>query len=459
MTDLQQAVVRGGGELLVRRMLGMFINLLGMTVLTRLIGPGPYGVFVGTCAIAVYAFGICQLGMGTCLRRFGGDAIPLIERLAASLLLVTSALGCIALATYAIVISPLFGTASPWLTLPFAVALVSQLLAVVPLARLERHLHFPTVARIELGAQFIFYAIALPAAAEGGGAWAPAIGWLAQQMLTLALASFQSGYRLRLGWNNRMARSLLRDGISISIADCVWEMRPLVNPLVIGVILGPSAVGIIALTTRFIEALTFVRAVAWRMALPLMGHMRDDAGKLLRAMNEALPLLVFSTGVCIFAFAFVAPELISLIFGPQWNDVFVLLPWFAIAALLNALFGLHTTALYVRRRNLAAGIFHVVNPLLLLLGAIGFARSFGIVGYAYAEVIAGGSYLILDKFVAAELGGRPRYGLSLLWIAAFAAAIFDPRSWNVLALVLVFLHPACWRLCSANALRVRRFAG
>src|SRR5688500_10718433 len=68
-SGLRAAVLRGGGHLLVRQLLGVGMALVGVTLLARWIGPVSYGTYAAAAALFLYAAGIAQAGIGTYLIR------------------------------------------------------------------------------------------------------------------------------------------------------------------------------------------------------------------------------------------------------------------------------------------------------------------------------------------------------------------------------------------------------
>ena len=90
------------------------------------------------------------------------------------------------------------------------------------------------------------YAVAIPCALAGGGAWAPASGFVTQQ-LVLMVASFRSaGHRPSLCWDNALVLKMLKDGLAYCTSSWVWQLRGLVNSLIVGRCAGAEAVGYIA---------------------------------------------------------------------------------------------------------------------------------------------------------------------------------------------------------------------
>src|SRR5947208_13727790 len=89
---------------------------------------------------------------------------------------------------------------------PMFLALPVTLVAQVPLAKLERHLRYRSVAMIELTGQIIYYAIAVPLALRGAGVDAPLGGWLAQQLVAVVALFASARYWPRVTWSRAELR-------------------------------------------------------------------------------------------------------------------------------------------------------------------------------------------------------------------------------------------------------------
>ena len=141
---------------------------------------------------------------------------------------------------------------------------------------LERAVDFRRIAAIELVTQLGNVGIAL----TGARVWAPVAGlWAA--ICVGALLTFAFGhYRPRLLWDTARVRNMLTFGIRFAASSWVFQLRQLFNPLLIGPYLGAKAVGVYALTTRIVEALTFVKAIAWRMSLAAFGQIGGSKGRI-----------------------------------------------------------------------------------------------------------------------------------------------------------------------------------
>lgn len=456
--SLRDQIVRGGMYLLVRQGIGMVLSVVGVVLLTRAIGPEGYGLYAGPLSMFMFLFLVLQWGISVYLVRHEGDLQDSDYHQASSLLLLLGVTG----AALASSIMPLLNR---WLSIegfgPVALALFAglpiTLLRLVPQARLERALDFRRVAMVELLGQAVYYLTALPLAYQGLGPWSPVAGWWVQQLLATVLLYRMAKYRPRIYWEPGRARTMIGYGLSYSASTWVYNARLLVNPLVVGGYAGAEAMGYVALTIRVIEILAFAKVAIWRLSIAALGRLQRDGARLLSALSQGMELQILAVGPALVGFGLVGPWLMPPLFGSDWLPVLSIFPFLAAAKLVDSIFSLHSSVLYVLRRNWDMTIFHLVHVLLFIGGALLFVPWQGIEGYGWAEVLALMSYPVIHLYVVREVG-RPSYRHAVVWTAAFALALFwQELGWVAASgLVGIALWPETWRALRKYAKDMRR---
>lgn len=451
---LRDRVLRGGIYLAARQSAGVFIGLVGAVLLTRLIGPANFGVYVALVMLFTYLQNFATLGVDAFLVRTEGslekhkldEAFTLLLALSASVLLIAEAV-LPAIAEFAN-LQRLGGAGHlALLALPFVVV------AQVPTAKLEHDLEYRKVALIEAAAQILLYAVALPLAMLGWGARAALLGWAAQQALLFfsmfAAARYRPKFRL-----SRQMRSMLLYGVGFSSSVWVWQLRNLVSPLVVGRYGGPVAVGVIGLAVRLTENLAFVKRATWRLSMAALGRVQSQPAKLVAAIEQGMSLQLLALGPVLVAFAICADQILPFVFGAEWLAVLEVFPYIATGYLANATFNLHSSALYVVRRNWAVTRFHLAYITVFTMAALLCVPRWGVSGYGVAELLALPTYLLVDRGVAQAFGQRPRYSVAVVWALGFSLALFigEAGAATLLGIVLIVIWPGTWR-------EVRTFIG
>src|SRR5207253_3175944 len=180
--------MRGGTYLAARQAMGTFIAVVGVLVLTRIIGPSQYGLFAAALGVFTVARIISQLGVNVYLIRHEVSPDTEVCGTATTLLLMSAVVTTLILfatipltenftrlAGYRAVAFPMFG------------GLFLNHLSQVPMAMIERKLDYRRTAWVEVIAQLSFVMVAVPRAVAGDGARALVLGWWVQQIVTFAL--------------------------------------------------------------------------------------------------------------------------------------------------------------------------------------------------------------------------------------------------------------------------------
>jgi hypothetical protein len=206
--SFRHQVLRGSAYLSFRLAAGAGIGIIGISLLTRFIGPTNYGIFTAAHPVLSYTVTLTEYGVGVYLLRLDRDAPDEFHQ-ALTLLLIFSAGGVLLVLGVIILIEHAFDLRE----IRFAIfALIMGLpvvhLVKVPMARLERNLDYRRVAMIELVSNVGYYIVALAVAYRGGGIGAPVAGWWAQQLIQLVQV-YHTGYRPRLLWRGAIAKRML----------------------------------------------------------------------------------------------------------------------------------------------------------------------------------------------------------------------------------------------------------
>src|SRR5262245_39039520 len=347
--DLAAKIVSSGRQLAVRQAAGIALGVVNLLVLTRLIGPAHYGVFAGALGIFAFLLAVAQIGLNVYLiRRPGQPAAAEYDQAFTLYVVIGSAVA-------------LFGFfaaahAERWTGMPGFGPVLAVMLAVMPLsltmlvpqAKLERALDYGRIARIDILVQAVAIAAAAPLAVLGYGAWAPLLGWALGQILGAALYFYVARYRPRLVLSPSAAREMLAYGAGFSGPGLVWQLRLLVNPLIVGRFAGAEAVGMVALTVRLLEILGFMHGAGWRLAIAVFGKLQDDPLSTLRRMKQAMFAQAVLVGLPLLAFTVVGSTLVPLLFGDRWLGVLEIFPYVAFAYLTTTVFVPPSAVLQVR---------------------------------------------------------------------------------------------------------------
>jgi O-antigen/teichoic acid export membrane protein len=445
-SGFRRAALRGGVYLLMRQVVSILLKLIGVLLITRVLGPAKYGAYVSGVNIYNYMLAIGSAGVGVYLLRHEGDPSPIAYRTAYSILLMMGvALACaIELGT---------GALARWTTVEgfepvmriIIIGLPLQLLSLPAGVRLERQLDYRSVALNEILGQVSFYALAVPLVMLKFGPIALAISNVLQQFVLCACAHWRSKTMPRFGFDRATASKTLRYAADFSVANWIWQMRMLVNPLIVGPALGAKAVGIIGMTVGLLELLTVIKTITWRLSVAILTKVRSETARLRKAVTDGMELGVLATGAILLGFGWTGGFIVPRLFGPRWLGVMDIYPYIALSYLTISTFNVHSATLSVINRNRGLAVYHTISVSIFATVAYFAVAKFGIVGYGYAEVATVPAYYAMHLVLARAIGS-PDYRLTAIWWAGAAIGLFWGFGlWLIAVPFLALLMPASLR--------------
>ena len=220
-------------------------------------------------------------------------------------------------------------------------------------------------------------------------------------------------------------------GASFSITRWPIMLANLVNPLIVGRILGAEAVGLVALAKRLLLVFGFVADVAWRLAIPLLPKFRDKPEQLSLLISRACTLQVFGIGAPLFVFCLIGTVIVEHLLGVRWLPAMDVMPLMAIVLLGQSMFQIKESALLLFRRNSSLAAFYSLHLVILATGTWFFSEEYGLIGIGLAMIVALPSYAIVNYLLSSLVPPRPYAGF--IWFAVFSALILAtivPGPWS-----------------------------
>lgn len=422
--SLRRSAMRGGVYLIGRQALGVCLKLIGVMLITRVLGPTEYGFYVTAFNVYQYALLLGQAGVGVYLLRYPGQVPDIAIRTSYSLLMFTAAILFIAMEGTRGLVAGWSGVTGYYSVMTVvAVALPFQLLSIPATIGLERDLNYRNVAVIEIGGDVAYYAIAAPLALMGYGAFALGVALLVQKVMFCALALYMSRTMPRFGLDRATVREMVRYAATFSFANWVWQLRMLVNPLIAGPVVGAQGVGLIGMTVGILEMLSIAKTIAWRLSVSILGRIQDNLDKLRQAVTEGMALQTLVVGALLLGFSWTGSYIVPVVFGERWAPVMTYFPYIALSYVTIATFNVHSAVMSVIDRNRDLAIYHLIH-VAVFAGTTWFAvRQVGPIGYGYAELAAIPTYLVMH-IVLARAVGSPNYSVAVLWWVACAIGLF-----------------------------------
>ncbi len=456
----REQVLRGGTYIAVRRLVGVLLGIVGAVFITNIVGPAAYGLFNSVLSLYTYCVNIATLGLPFYLVRERTVEGHRHFHQAFWWYLLTSVLFSVILTLLVVLIGQAWVRTEGFVITAIAMiwALPLNLLSRVPMAILERELEYHRTTLVEMGSQISYYLVALPMAFSGFGLWALISGfWL--QTVVLSVGMFLSArYRPQRVWNRSLLKPMLQYGLAQSSSTWLYQLRNLGPSMILLPLAGKEAAGHFALAMRFLSILSFAKDTAWRISIPALARIQDDLFKMTKVVQEGMYLQVLSLGLIYTIFSSIMPLIVPAVFQQDWNlsELRIIFIFLAFGFMVNSIFTMPASALYVVRRIGIVSAFNLTHALCFLAGASLLVPSLGLAGYGLAEFIALPPYLFLVYGMAKYIG-KPDYRVTFLWLVGFSFALFAPvvSGWLYLVALPFFLNPLSIRTVRTLVQQIR----
>jgi O-antigen/teichoic acid export membrane protein len=222
-------------------------------------------------------------------------------------------------------------------------------LAIVQAALARRELRFRELAiRQTLGA-VIGGAVGVAMAFAGMGVWALVGQGLVTQATGVVVLWAIVEWRPRLAFSRRHFNDLFGFGFNVLATNIVRIFGGQADRLLLGYFFGTVEVGYYSVAQRLVTIVTdFVAGSTERAVVPLFSRIQDDRERVARGLVTAERILTMITIPAFVGLAAVAPALIEVSVGRQWQASILptrILAFFSLAYCLSFFFGHVVTAL------------------------------------------------------------------------------------------------------------------
>jgi PST family polysaccharide transporter len=427
--------MKGGMYLVGRQILSIGLKIIGVMVITRLLGPAGYGTYVSAFNIYQYTLMLGQAGVGVYLLRQEAAISDKAYGTAYTMLMAMTIIlaGAIELARYPL--GAWIGVEGfPEVAAIIMLALPFQLMAVPATVMIERTLNYQSIAFLEITGQIFFYVVGAPLVMLHFGPVGLAVAWVTQQAISCISAYVISRTYPKFDFDKDVAKAIFTYAAGYSFANWIWQLRMLVNPLVVGPALGAQSVGLVGMAIGLLEMLSIIKTIAWRLSVAILARFQNDAAKLRLAIREGMELQALAIGSSLVGFAWLGGILVPWFFGARWAPVMDIYPYIALGYFTNAMFNMHSSVLSLLRRNMRVAVFHTVHVCLFAGVAAVLVPRIGMIGYGIGEVVALLSYVVIHYFTARAVGS-PNYNPTFIWWIGIAIGLFwrDLGIWAIAA--------------------------
>ncbi len=252
-------------------------------------------------------------------------------------------------------------------------------------ALLRRRMRFGTIAAISVVSTAAGVGVGVAAAASGAGAWSLVLLTLATSLLRTAAL-----WKLARWTPSRPARaegvgSMLRFGGFVTSANLLAALVRAADAVLIGRFVGPVPLGFYTNAKRLLLVpVSQINSPLTSVAIPALSRLQHDPPRFRRAYAAGIAGIAAAASPAVLLAAVLAPELVTVVLGPGWEESVPIIQALAPAALLASL-NMVTAWVYVplgrvdrqfRWQAIRSAVTLAALPIGLPWGALGVAVAF-----------------------------------------------------------------------------------
>ncbi len=368
------------------------LNLFSLAttiVLARLLAPQDFGLVALTLALLAVAQIAQESGLGAALIVHRGEL-----RSAAASVSVFSPVVSALLYAAVFLVAP---TLADLLDEPrlvdvlrvTALTLVVRGFAIMPIALLQREMHFHSITAIELTAGVAQSATAIGLALANAGVWSLVGGQLALALAQLVLAWSLVPLRPSPFEARRTTlRELMRFGRHVGVANFVHYGSASAEALVVGRVLGATPLGYFSVAKRLAEMpVAVVGNVLGRGVYAALARLQDDRDAFRRVWLENIQRVALLSVPATIGLVVVADPLVRTLLGEDWRPAILALQILALNGIVRA-FAAKAGEVFQALGRPQLRVVAEVSALLLLVPALVAGAAWaGIEGAAVAIVL------------------------------------------------------------------------
>jgi O-antigen/teichoic acid export membrane protein len=368
---------------------GQIVTWAITIVVMRLLAPADYGLLaIASVFIGLFAI-IAEIGLSSALVQSKEVDELLLRKVLGAVLLVHFGLFLIV----ALLIAPFSATwfNEPRLTLVLQVLSTQFLVtafAVIPGSLLDRSMNFRGRSLIELAAALAGGLVTLALAYSGNGVWSLVVGNLAGALIRTIGINLQAPFLRIPVFSLRGLGYLLSFGRDVVLSRLLWFLYSQSDVFIAGKMLGKEQLGFYSVAMHLASLpVQRISSIINQIAFPAFSRMQGEEQRVASSFLLGIRLQTFFAVPILWGISSVAPELVRVFLGSQWESsilplqILTLMMPFRMASNFTpaVLQGIGRADLGLR--NLV--VLSVVMPPAFFLGA-----TFGVIGISLAWVMA-----------------------------------------------------------------------
>lgn len=433
--SLGQRVVSAVGWSIAVKVGFQIVTWVMTLAVIRVLLPEDYGLMALVMVCINVLAGFSNLGLGDALVQQGHTPKPLVASVFGLMLLISAVLTILTfLAAYPI---------AAWYHEPRLVSLLQvaglgfplNALTTVPRIYLVKSLRIRPMLIMEMSSGLAASLTVIILAYSGYGVWALMLGGLLGTIArVIGFVMLTNSYWTWPSFRFGLVRPLLSFGAFRTLEYLAWVAFTSADALIIGWWLGSADLGLYSVALNFAAMpLSKIAPIINSIAFPAFALTQGNPADARFYALKAMRLMAMLAVPVFFGISAIAPEIIDLVFGPQWVSAKPMLAVLALATTFRAILLVLPNFLQ-GIGDARAGFWCTLSGAVLFPPAFIVGCAWGVEGVCYAWLVGYPVVFFANAMIAARWGGLDLWTLLLTPLRPMAAGA-------AMILAVAFLRP------------------
>lgn len=382
--------------------LGKFVVLITTSILARLLAKSDFGLIAIAVVAINYLSVLKDLGLGVALVQRKGD----VKEAANTVFTINIIIGLI-LSAIIIPLAPFIAIyfRDPHITSVLrwmGISFIINALGSVHTNWLVRDLDYRRKLIPDLGSPLIKGVVSIGMAYLGYGVWSLVYGQLAGAIASVVLVWIVLPWRPSLTLDRKIAKGLMKFGISVTAIDIINEITDNIDYVIVGRIFGLVPLSIYTLAYRLPEMLLIGNLwVMGGVVFPAFSTIQDQPNELRRGFLASVRYVELIAVPISLGLLIAADPIVRVVFGDQWLDAIPVLRVLAVYAWVYSL-GYHVGGFYkaIGRPDILLRLS--ILTLVIIIPSLLIGARFGIIGVAIGHLVA----ILIRRVISLGLATR-----------------------------------------------------
>jgi len=321
LNDVNARAKQGIKLLMGRQVFLQIFTFVGGVVLSRVLDPAEFGLYaivnflVGTFSL----FGDFGLVPSFIQRRSELTEIDLRVGFTLQQIMITLVVFTLFIAApWLVNLYPQAPMGTVWLVRILAFNLYFNSWRSMSALNLERGLQYDRLVRVEVAAVLSYQGILVILALRGYGVWSFAVATLTSGLLSVLLMYLVAPWRVRFGFDKKVAKDILRFGIPFQLQNIASQAGGWLTPFVVGRLIGTEAVGYLSWSSSQANKPLVIVENILRVAFPHFARIQDNRSEIERLVSRYLSYLLLLSGLWFVILLLAGPLLVRWIYTEKW---------------------------------------------------------------------------------------------------------------------------------------------